>query len=69
MKTVVGGCGLKPPCQSKIPIVYNVNTIAVPPYIYYKSLYSTIASKQGHSLMRSHGSIIPLWFLSGLVSR
>ena len=68
MKTVVGGCGLKPPCQSKIPIVYNVNTIAAPPYIYYKSLYSIIASKQGHSLILSQGSIMPLWFVSLLVS-
>ena len=40
MKThdVGGGCGLKPPCQSKIPIAYNVNTIAVPP-LYFTNPY------------------------------
>ena len=36
---------------------------------YDTPLYSSMASKQGHSLMRSQVSIRPLWFRSGEMSR
>ena len=80
LESVAVVMGKRAPCVVQLAVVYAVGVVAVmvatvPAVVNssrhnsFNSLYSTFASKQGHALMRSHGSTTPLWFRSGEMSR